>query len=90
MFTTEAIPSGDLTDSSWNKYVYRIYSGSHVDQDVCTAMCAFDFPNSDGSKCGFVVLDSNSCYLGSLNNETDILASPVAAANLQLKTCKYL
>ena len=35
-FTTEVIPSGDLGLSSLNKYVYRIYSGSNVDQDRCT------------------------------------------------------
>ena len=67
--------------------MYRIYNGSHVDQDLCTAMCAFDFPNAAGSKCGFVVLVSDVCYLGSLNNETDVLAAPVAGADLQLKTC---
>ena len=70
--------------------MYRIYNGSHVDQDLCTAMCAFDFPNAAGSKCGFVVLVSDVCYLGSLNNETDVLAAPVAAADLQLKTCTLL
>ena len=72
--------------------MYRIYNGSHVDQDLCTAMCAFDFPNAAGSKCGFVVLvgseGSEVCYLGSLNNETNVLAAPVADADLQLKTCK--
>ena len=70
--------------------MYRIYNGSHVDQDLCTAMCAFDFPNAAGSKCGFVVLVSDVCYLGSLNNETDVLAAPVAGADLQLKTCTLL
>ena len=69
--------------------VSRIYNGSHVDQDLCTAMCAFDFPNAAGSKCGFVVLVSDVCYLGSLNNETEVLATPVDAADLQLKTCMY-
>ena len=67
--------------------MYRIYNGSYVDQDLCTAMCAFDSPNAVGSNCGFVVLVSGVCYLGSLNNETDVLAAPVAGADLQLKTC---
>ena len=88
VFTTEVIPSSDLSGSSWNRYVYRVYNGSHVDQDRCTAMCAFDFPNAAGSKCGFVVLDSDVCYLGSLNDETDVLATPVVGVDLQLKTCK--
>ena len=45
LFTTVDVPSHDLahtTASSWNKFVYRIYSGSGVTDTSCTAMCAFD------------------------------------------------
>lgn len=86
VFVTEVIPSNDLGGSSWNKYVYRTYTGLDVDQDVCTTLCAYDFPNSNGSNCHFTVLDSNKCYLGSFDYTTDLLASPVTK-DLYLKTC---
>ena len=86
VFETQIIPSNDLGGSSWNKYVYRTYTGTDVDQDVCTALCAYDVPNSDDSKCHFTVHDSNKCYLGSFDNTKDLLASPVAE-DLHLKTC---
>ena len=88
VFTTEVIPRSDLGGSSWNKYVYRVYSGQTVDQNVCTTMCAFDFPNAAGSKCHFTVLIYNTCYLGTLEGETDVLAGPITG-DLRLKTCKF-
>ena len=84
---TEDIPIVDLTDSSWNKYVYRIYHGSNVDEDRCNVMCAFDYPNADGSNCQFTVFDNSICYLGSLARETDLLANPTSTV-LRLKTGK--
>ena len=47
LFTNVEIPSGDLTSSSWNKFVYRVYEGSGVTQEACTAMCAFDYDSID-------------------------------------------
>ena len=86
VFETKVIPSNDLAGSSWNKYVYRTYSGFDVDQDVCTALCAYDFPNSDDLNCHFTVHESNKCYLGSLDTTTDIVQG-VVAEDLHLKTC---
>ena len=89
VFTTAVIPSADLADSSWNKYVYRSYSETNVDQDVCTAMCAFDHPNKAGQNCHFTVLDSSICHLGTLDLETSVLANPVAGIDLSLKTGNF-
>ena len=85
VFTTEELPSSDMAGSSWNKYVYRVYSGSNVDQDRCTAMCAFDQPKVDGSNCHFTVVEGNICYLGTLGVETNLLANTTSSA-LRLKT----
>ena len=78
-----------MADSSWNKYVYRSYSEANVDQDICTAMCAFDHPNVAGKNCHFTVLDSSTCHLGTLDVETSVLANPVAGVDLSLKTGNF-
>ena len=83
------IPSADLVDSSWNKYVYRSYSEANVDQDVCTTMCAFDYPNVAGQNCHFTVLDSNTCHLGTLDVETSVFANPATGVDLHLKTSNF-
>ena len=83
------IPNTELADSSWNKYVYRIYSGTNVDFDRCTTMCAFDYPNVDGSNCHFLSFESNICYLGSLAEERDLLANTMSTT-LYLKTGKKM
>ena len=70
----------------WHKYVYRSYYEANVDQDVCTAMCAFDQPNAAGKNCHFTVLDSNMCHLGTLDTETNILANVVTGVDLNIKT----
>ena len=85
VFITEELPSSDMAGSSWNKYVYRVYSGSNVDQDRCTAMCAFDQPKVDGSSCHFTVVEGSTCYLGTLGVETNLLANPTSTS-LRLKT----
>ena len=52
-------------------------------------MCAFDREKSDGTKCHFTVYDSNSCYLGTLSEETGLLTNvPVTMAVLHLKDGK--
>ena len=84
-FSSSVIPSADLADSGWNKYVYRSVSGTNVDQDICTAMCAFDQPNAAGQNCHFTALDSSMCHLGTLDLETSVLANPVAGVDLSLK-----
>ena len=83
------IPSADLADSRWNEYVYRSYNEANMDQDICTAMCAFDHPNVAGHNCHFTVLNSNMCYLGTLDVETSVLANPVAGVDLLLKTSNF-
>ena len=83
------IPSADLTDSSWNNYVYRSYNEVNGDQDVCTAMCAFDHPKVSGQNCHFTVLESNTCHLGTLDVETSVLANPAAGVDLHLKTSNF-
>ena len=88
-FTTTVIPSADLTDSSWNKYVYRSYNEANGDQDVCTAMCAFDHPNIGGQNCHFTMLDSNTCHLGTLDVERSGLANPATGVDLHLKTSNF-
>ena len=60
-----------------------------MDQDICTAMCAFDHPNVAGHNCHFTVLNSNTCHLGTLDVETNVLANPVAGADLLLKTSNF-
>ena len=87
VFTTTIVPNSELTDSSWNRYVYRVYSGSNVDFDRCTTMCAFDYPNVDGSNCHFISFESNICYLGSLAGENNLLANTMPTT-LHLKTGK--
>ena len=89
IWTTLKIPNSELTSSLWNKYVYRVYEGTHVDQSTCTAMCAFDHPNVAGHNCHFTVLNSNTCYLGTLDVETSVLANPVAGVDLLLKTSNF-
>ena len=69
-------------------YVYRAYEGTHVNQSSCTAMCAIDYPNKDGTNCQFTQFDSNICYLGTLKGEMNVLAT-TNSADLHLKTCKY-
>ena len=86
---TTVIPSADLTDSSWNNYVYRSYNEVNGDQDVCTAMCAFDHPKVSGQNCHFTVLESNTCHLGTLDVETSVLANHVAGVDLSLKTGNF-
>ena len=49
LFTNVEIPSGDLTSSSWNKFVYRVYEGSGITSKTCTAMCAFDHDSIDAT-----------------------------------------
>ena len=88
-FTTVVIPSADLADSRWNEYVYRSYNEANMDQDICTAMCAFDHPNVAGHNCHFTVLNLNTCYLGTLDVETSVLANPVAGVDLLLKTSNF-
>ena len=68
-------------------YVYRAYEGTHVNQSSCTAMCAIDYPNKDGTNCQFTQFDSNICYLGTLKGEMNVLAT-TNSADLHLKTCK--
>ena len=79
IWTTLIIPNSELTSSLWNKYVYRVYEGSHVDQSTCTAMCAFDYDDVDGGiysyGCHFTVFDGTKCYLGSIGYEGDLIAS---------------
>ena len=82
VFTTEVIPKTDIEDSHWNKYVYRIFDSCYADvcnENRCTAMCAFDYPNAAGSKCHFTVFHSNICYLGTLGEEANLLANSVTA-----------
>ena len=85
-FATEVIPSGDLSLSYWNKYVYRVYSGSNVDQDRCTAMCVFDHPETTlNISCHFTAYASNVCYLGNFIAERTLLTDKVVA-DLHIKT----
>ena len=89
-FATEELPSSDLTGSKWNKFVYRAYSGSNVDphiQEACTAMCAFDQPTVDGTRCHFTTVSASTCYLGTLGEETNLLNNPTSTA-FSLKTSK--
>ena len=88
IFTNLQIPNSDLMSSSWNMYVYRAYEGAHVNQSTCTAMYAIDYPNQDGANCQFTQYDSNTCYLGTLKGEMNVLAA-TNSADLHLKTCKY-
>ena len=50
-------------------------------------MCAFDYPNVDGSNCHFISFESNICYLGSLAGEKNLLANTISTT-LYLKTGK--
>ena len=85
-FATEVIPSSDLSLSYWNKYVYRVYSGSNVDQDRCTAMCVFDHPETTlNISCHFTAYAANVCYLGNFMAERTLLADKVVA-DLHIKT----
>ena len=85
-FATEVIPSGDLSLSYWNKYVYRVYSGSNVDQDRCTAMCVFDHPETTlNISCHFTAYAAKVCYLGNFMAERTLLADKVVA-DLHIKT----
>lgn len=86
VFKTDVIPSADLADSSWNKYIYRSYSEANVDQNICTTMCAFDHPNVAGKNCHFTVMDTNICHLGTLDTETNILANAVSGVDINFKT----
>ena len=88
-FTSLQIPDSQLTSSSWNKYVYQVHEGTNVNGSTCTALCAFEFDRGYDSNCHFSVYDSNICYLGSLREETNTLATKVTA-DLDLKTCKCL
>ena len=78
IWTTLIIPNSELVSSHWNKYVYRVYEGPHVDQNTCTAMCAFDYKDAASSYsygCHFTVFDGTRCYLGSIGYEGDLVAS---------------
>jgi hypothetical protein len=93
-FTTMVIPSGDLDGSNWNKYVYRVYSGAEVNEMTCAAMCVFDYHNDQAYspypdvRCQFTVLDSTTCYLGTLQEERSLLANPLIK-DMNLKTSKF-
>ena len=65
--------------------MYRVYSGSNVDQDRCTAMCIFDHPNSDNASCHFTAFVSEVCYLGNFGEEKSLLADTLDA-DLRIKT----
>ena len=66
LFTNVQIPSGDLTSSSWNRFVYRVYEGSSITETTCTAMCAFDHDNIDGTY-------DYGCHSGSYDYYRDAL-----------------
>ena len=36
-FKTTEIKAGMLADSSWHRYIYRVYSGGNVDQVKCAS-----------------------------------------------------
>ena len=57
-------------------------------QTVCTAMCAYDFENSNNKRCHFTVMDGSTCHLGTLDTETSVLASAMVA-DVHLKTSEY-
>jgi hypothetical protein len=86
VFAGTVVPFTELAGSDWNKYVYRAYSGANVNQDTCTAMCVFDYYNSKAYtpylRCQFRVSDSTTCYLGTLQKESAVLASPLAKGML--------
>jgi hypothetical protein len=85
------ILSADLDGSNWNKYVYRVYSGADVNETTCAAMCVFDNYNNQAYtpdlRCQFTVLDSTTCYLGTLQEERSLLANTVVI-DMNLKTCE--
>ena len=90
-FTNFEIAASELTTNSWNKFVYRVYEGTNVDSDTCTAMCVFDFDNVDGTYdygCHFMVMDDSGtkCYLGSIGYESNLISS-ITANNLNFKQC---
>jgi hypothetical protein len=87
-FPITEIPSGDLQGSSWNKYVYRTYTDSSVNQTICSSMCAFDYTRDNSESCNFFVLDGTKCYLGTLNHETTIL-DPAPTVAMQMKSSEY-
>ena len=91
-FTNYEIAASELTTSEWNKFVYRVYEGTNVDQDTCTTMCVFDFDNVDGTYdygCHFTVLDGTKCYLGSMGYESNRVSS-ITANNLNFMQCKIM
>ena len=91
-FTNYEIAASELTASEWNKFVYRVYEGTNVDQDTCTAMCVFDFDNVDGTYdygCHFTVFDGTKCYLGSMGYESNLVSS-ITANNLNFMQCKIM
>ncbi len=88
VFDTMVIPSGDLSGSSWNKYVYRTQSGSN--SYTCTAMCAFDYNNVKADEhCHFTLLNGDTCYLGSFNYETTVMANPIGNLDLNFKRSAF-
>ena len=91
-FTNYEIAASELTTSSWNKFVYRVYEGTNVDQDTCTTMCVFDYDNIDVTYdygCHFTVFDSSKCYLGSMGYESNLVLS-ITANNLNFKQCMVI
>ena len=56
-------------------------------QEACTAMCAFDQPTVDGTRCHFTTVSASTCYLGTLGEETNLLTNPTSSS-FSLKTSK--
>jgi hypothetical protein len=83
-----------LDGSNWNKYVYRVYNGAEVNEMTCAAMCVFDYYNNQAYspypyiRCQFTVLDSTTCYLGTLQEERSLLTNPVLK-DMNLKNSKF-
>jgi hypothetical protein len=92
MFDTILIPNSEIETSGWNKYVYRVYTPAILNDTVCAAMCVFDAYNdkaySPYKRCFFWVADSTNCYLGRLEEETSLLASPVIG-DMSIKKSEY-
>lgn len=92
-FTNWEIAASELTSSSWNKFVYRVYEGANVDQDTCTAMCVFDSDRISATLsygCHFTVFDGSKCYLGSIDWFDRSLVPSITANNLNFKHCKLM
>lgn len=90
IYATEILPSSILAGSAWHRHVYRLYSGSGVNQSSCQLMCGFDYLNADGNRCHFTIFSASGvCHLGTLGAESSLLTETIDASEIQLKTGLY-